>query len=51
MYDDIDSFKKGNNGIYRREHAVNMGEGAASLLYHRASAAPSLLQVTVYQVV
>jgi len=28
-----------------------MGKGAASLLYHRASAAPSLLQVTVYQVV
>lgn len=27
-----------------------MGKGAASLLYHRAFAALSLLQVTVYQV-
>lgn len=50
MYNDIDSFKK-ETMAYIEGSMQWMGKGAASLLYHRASAAPSLLQVTVYQVV
>jgi hypothetical protein len=49
MYKNLDSLKK-EMMPYIQESMQRKGKGAASLLYHRASAAPSLLQVTVYQV-
>lgn len=49
MYYKSDSFKM-EKMAYIEEKMKEKGEGAANLPYHRASAVPSLLQATVYQV-